>query len=146
MLMKLIGVRRRFIKGYIPYGGSSWWTLSRECIEFIVDFITRNKRFVDYFKTTLCPDEIFFQTIVLNSIFRGRVVNNNYRYIDWSESRKKHTSNPNILTDRDYESIIASGKHFARKLDTEKDNRLFDMLDTYRLEKCMVTDSNETAL
>lgn len=61
-------IKRQFSRGFHQaYGGSQWWCLSRECIEYINDFISQNHEFVNYFKHTSIPDETFFQTIVLKS-------------------------------------------------------------------------------
>jgi hypothetical protein len=66
-----------------PYGGSTWWALSREACERIVSFADRETRLVGFYKHTRCPDESFFQTILGNSDFRSRIARN-LTYTDWS--------------------------------------------------------------
>ncbi len=61
---------------FTPYGGSTWWALSREACIFILTFVEKEIQLVNFFKNTLCPDESFFQTILGNSIFRLRIVKN----------------------------------------------------------------------
>ena len=60
-----------------------------------------------------CGEEVFFQTIFLNSPFKNQVVNDNLRYTDWSV----HCP-PKVLTDEDYDKVINSHKLFCRKIDS----------------------------
>lgn len=66
-----------------PFGGSSWWALSRTAGEHILDFVRRNPAMVRFFHHTFCPDESFFQTILSNSQLRSRIVKN-LTFADWS--------------------------------------------------------------
>ncbi len=66
-----------------PYAGSTWWALSREACEYILDFVNREARLVRFHEHTRCPDESFFQTILGNSDFKSRVARN-LTYTDWS--------------------------------------------------------------
>ncbi len=68
-----IPVERKFFKGMKPYGGSQWWCLSRDCIEYIHQFIVDHPEFLNYFKHSFIPDELFFQTIVSNSPFGAKI-------------------------------------------------------------------------
>lgn len=117
--------KRKFPTGFKPFGGSNWYCLTRECIDYICNFVKANSDFVSFFEYVLVPEEIFFHTIVLNSPFKDRVVNENLRYIEWSPN----SSNPNTLVKEDYQKIIKSSKLFARKFDITKDAEILDMID-----------------
>ena len=117
--------KRKFPKGFKPFGGSSYWCLSRECIEYVHNFINQNNEFVDFFRYVLIPDESFFQTIILNSPLRNSVNNNNLNYIRWIPK----APSPIILGKSDFEQIISSEKLFARKFDLNKDADILDMID-----------------
>jgi hypothetical protein len=119
-------VNRTFPKGFRPYGGSSYWCLPRVCIEYMHKFIQQNPGFVDFFKRVEAPDEIFFQTIILNSPFRDTTVNDNLRYIDWKEP---NGASPSILCKYDFTRIAKSHKLFARKFDPSVDADILDMID-----------------
>ena len=69
--------------GLTPYGGAEWWALSRQSCDYILNFVARETRFVTFYKNTECPDEMFFQTILGNSVFRTKIVSN-LTYTDWS--------------------------------------------------------------
>lgn len=79
----------------VPYGGSTWWALSRQACEYIQSFLILEPRVVEFFKHTRCPDEIFFQTILGNSPFKAKTLRS-LTYTDWSE----HCSSPANISER----------------------------------------------
>jgi hypothetical protein len=113
--MRIAGVARRMVNGWQPWGGSSWWTLSRECVEAIVGKVHADPAIVRFFRSVSCPDELFFQTLVMNSPFRVRVLSNNFRHLQWQAGGAR---NPKLLDDGDFDAICVSGAHFCRKVDT----------------------------
>jgi Core-2/I-Branching enzyme len=125
----LFAKKRQFPKGLNPYGGGEWWCLPRECIEYIHNFIHQNRSFVRFFHHVHIPDEIFFQTIILNSPFKGSVVNDHLRYIEWSPKRE----DPAILGKDDFGEFICSSSLFARKFDVSRDREILDMIDRHIL-------------
>ena len=112
--------------GLKPYGGSQWWTLSREAINYIVQFIDRSPAFISFSKQSFIPDEFFIQTIISNSAFAKRVTGDDLRLIIWNRPSPPY---PAILTVDDLPMIMASTKHFARKFDTQIDRVVLDALD-----------------
>jgi hypothetical protein len=117
-------LRRRLPGGLEPYGGGAYWCLSRPVAEYIHEFVLQNPAYVRFFEHVLIPDELFFQTIVVNSSLRETIVNDNLRFIDWSREPA-----PAILRVSDFPALVESGKLFARKFDSTVDSRILDMLD-----------------
>ncbi len=117
-------IRRSLPKSTSVFGGSAYWCLTRDCIEYVDGFVRKNPRFVNFFRHVLLPEEIFFQTVILNSDFRNRIVNDSLRYIAWSRS-----PHPAILSDQDFESLISAPKLFARKFDMTINSNILDMID-----------------
>jgi hypothetical protein len=113
--LRLCKATRRPPAGLALYGGSSWWALSRACVVALLERVGRERALVRFFRTVLCPDEMFFQTLVMNSRFRDRVLSHNFRYIQWPEHGSR---NPKVLDEADFERIRASNAHFCRKLDS----------------------------
>lgn len=113
---------RRFPAGFAPYGGSMYWALSREALEYVLAFVSENRAFVRYFRHVNIPDESFFHTILLNSPLREHVVNDDLHYADWGD----RASHPKTLGLDDLDAAFASGKPFARKFD---DARVLDAID-----------------
>lgn len=112
---KKIGFRRSFSKKMPKlYGGSTWWSLNRHALEYVMDYVNSNKFFLRRFKYTLCSEEFFFQTILLNSPLRSTIENMNLRYIDWTY---KNGNSPAILDNSDFDRIKSSKAFFARKFE-----------------------------
>ena len=77
-------LRRRLPGGLEPYGGSAYWCLSSTLVHFVHGFLSENPDYVRFFEHVFVPDEIFFQTIIMNSELRNTVENDDLRYLDWS--------------------------------------------------------------
>lgn len=113
------------------YGGNTYWSLRREAVQYVVTYSFHNPKILKRFKYTLCAEEIFFQTILMNSKFKEAIVHDDLRFMDWASGRGGY---PAILDESDFEKITQSGKLFARKLDQNK-NDLFSMLSNNRTKK-----------
>lgn len=128
-VLRLLGRTRRFPDGLAPYGGSAWWTLSRDCLRELLRLADAHPRLLRFCRTVRCPDELFFQTLVMHSTFAARVVPDNFRYIDWPD---QHARNPKILDEGDFERLRASRAHFCRKLDVQASAGLARRLRAWR--------------
>jgi hypothetical protein len=122
--------RRRFPAGLRPYGGGAYWCLSRACIEYVARFVAERPDVVEFFESVDIPDELFFQTVVLNSELGDTVVNDNLRYIDWTRGRR-----PAILGAADFTALRNSQKLFARKFDVQQDEAVLDLIDRHLLQR-----------
>jgi Core-2/I-Branching enzyme len=120
-------IRRRFPLGLQPFGGSAYWCLSRECAEYIHLFLRSTPSYIRFFKYVNVPEEMFFQTIVLNSPLKGRVVNDDLRYLDWRNPAI--AGGPAVLSKQDFGEIMTSHDLFARKFDMTHDAEILDMID-----------------
>jgi hypothetical protein len=74
---------RKALGSLTPFGGSTWWALTRTACEYIVKFADDNPRICRYFAHTHTPDETFFHTIIGNSPFAQRL-HRSLTYDDWS--------------------------------------------------------------
>ncbi|MBW4647417.1 MAG: beta-1,6-N-acetylglucosaminyltransferase [Kastovskya adunca ATA6-11-RM4] len=113
-----------FTSEFQCYAGSQWYTLSYRCIQYIHDFVQHHPGFVKHYQNTIIPDESFFQTILINNI-KLKILNNNKRYIPWTNT------SPIVLGIQDFDSLITSDKHFARKFDVNVDAQVLKRLDRY---------------
>lgn len=128
MIERLINVvlpRRKIPYNMHPYGKSMFWMLSPEIAMYVVNKVESDKKLTNFFYYCWASDEFVFQTILLNSPHKNKIVNENYRYIDWSLGG----ANPKVLDESDFEEMIKSDMLFARKLDTQKSGKLFDLID-----------------
>lgn len=94
---------RWYLGDAAPYGGSTWWALTREACEHVLKFATTNPRFMKFFENTSSPDEMIFQTILANSRFRPNM-RRNLTYADWS----KGGPNPATISDHHVELFRAN--------------------------------------
>lgn len=127
--MRIGGLTRSMVHGWQAWGGSSWWTLSRACVHMIVRLVRDDPAIVRFFRSVACPDELFFQTLVMNSPFRLRVLSDNFRHIQWATAGAR---NPKVLGADDFDTIRASTAHFCRKLDPAASSELLPLLQHLR--------------
>jgi len=140
-MIRLPGMRT-MPAGLKPYGGSQWWTLSRESIRYIAEFIRRTPKMVSFFRGCFAPDESFIQTVVSNSSLAGRVSGDNLRIAIWGRPLPPY---PATLTMDDQDLLRSSSRHFARKFDPKVDSRILDVLDKWRLEPAEAAPRGERA-
>ena len=94
------------------YKGSQWLSLTYSAVDFLIqreDFI--NKRF----KFCCCPDEEFILTLLCNSPFKDKVVNDNLRLIDFERSPNGASPYTWTTSESDLKILSESGAFFARK-------------------------------
>jgi hypothetical protein len=121
---------RKFPFGWEPHGGSQWWCLSHECLTYIESFLRKNPPFLRYFKHVFIPDESMFPSLVSNSAFRDKIVNDDLRYIDWENPNPLY---PRTLEADDFEKLRASPKLFARKFLPDRSKECLDLIDAQLL-------------
>ena len=121
--------QRKFPLNLKLYGSSnsSWWILSFEAAEYLIDFIEKNVKLNKFMQYTWGSDEFLIATILLNSPFKERIINNNLRYIDWS----KGGAHPKILSKDDLQKLMNTDKFFARKFDVSMDPEILDLIDLH---------------
>jgi hypothetical protein len=121
--------KREYMKGITPYIGGQWMILTRECCSFLC----HNKevdKFMDYYKNTLIPDESFFQTVLMNSSFKGTLVNDDLRAIIWVPDGDIKLR-PKTFTKADLSFLKEGSNLFARKFDDNVDADVISALNAY---------------
>ena len=115
---------RRFPDGMEPWGGSSYWWLTREAADHVRRWTAEHPRALRFFRHVDVPDEILFHTIVMNSPLRHLVVDDQLRHVDWTREPK-----PWIFRAADLETLRASPALMARKFDPSVDAQILDLVD-----------------
>ena len=148
-LIKLFNIflpERAFIPGLTPYRGSAYFCLNRPTAEYVCRFIqsASGTNLIKFFKYAKAADEMFFQTIILNSphakdcrYYDRDIIQSNHfmknenkaylHYIDWDPKRDYPA--PAILDERDFRKIKESEFLFARKFDKKKSEKLLNQID-----------------
>jgi core-2/I-Branching enzyme len=116
--------RRRLPLGLAPWGGSAYWIMSRQASLVVQAFVSEHPEYVRFFEHVDIPDELFFQTILLNSPVAAECDDIRLHYTEWNR-----TPAPAILTVEDYPHLVKSPCLFARKFDPEVDTQVLDLID-----------------
>mgnify|MGYP000214333486 FL=1 len=103
--------------------GSQWWCLNSTTAQWIIDYLNEHTEYEKFFEHSLCSDECFFQTLVMNSPF-ANTTKPYLHYIKW----KKGKSSPRTLTTIDYEELKKTEKIIARKFDIDVDTEIIERL------------------
>jgi hypothetical protein len=121
-----IHVRRKhpYGSGFQCYAGSNWLNLSRKAVELLWSRKSERSELARYLLHSRCPDESFFQTLLLNGS-ELNVQSWDRRFYIWRED----ASNPEILGVDDLGRMLASEAWFARKVDDTVHPELLDRLD-----------------
>lgn len=105
------------------YGGAFYCSLTDEAVnEVFANKMTR--KMLKKMRFSTCGEELFFQTILMNSKLKNKVVDNCLRYIRWDVPNP-----PKVLTTEDYDRMTSGGYLFARKVDKIISRNLIGMLD-----------------
>jgi hypothetical protein len=114
--------QRKMPYSLTPFGGGGYWCMSRKHVDYILEYEHTHPR-LNFFESTLIPDELYFQTILCNSEYKNELIKDQIHYIEWEDD----SPNPNIL--REATAALSSGKWFARKFE---DASVLDVIDAYR--------------
>lgn len=107
-------IHRKNFNGFELYKGSQWFSMTYDCMEYVLDYVRKND-YINRFKYTACSDEHFFQILLMNSKFREDVLCKNSRYIVF----EGYNASPKTLTLEDYPEFMNGKYMFARKFDTD---------------------------
>lgn len=98
--------------------GANWFSITNSLALFV---ISKEKEIQKHFKYTLSGDELFMQTIIINSTYSDKLYrplfDDSYlqcvRYIDWNRGR------PYVFQKSDLEELLDCDAIFARKCSVE---------------------------
>ena len=100
------------------YGGSVYCSLHSSFVSFVLeDEFAKN--LLRSLKHHLISEEVYFQTVIMNSPFGENVVSNNLRYIDWT-----FITTPKSLNLEDLDNITDKKTLFARKFESKTSHEL----------------------
>lgn len=118
--------RRKIPEGFDIYGGKTWFTITNDCARYVVNAHKTNKVMRNFFKYTLIPDEMYILTILLNSPYKDKCVNDYLREIEWAGGDGTH---PIVFKAEHIERMQKSPNLFARKFDIDVDSTILDEID-----------------
>lgn len=124
-----IGFKRKLSNKVPPlYAGDTWWSLTKETLQYVIDYTQKQPYLLSRMKHTFCAEEMYFQTVIMNSPYAQNVVNDNLRYIDWTSGRSGSPAHPDVLDNSDLVKLKQSSALFARKFQSPVSDELKDSL------------------
>lgn len=119
---KVLRIRQKRV--YPSYQkGSQWVSLTEDFVKYL---LTQEDKIRAAFCAAFVPDEMFVQTVLINSSYQNQIYNTheynqpiqNMRLIDWKRGK------PYTFTLSDLEDLLNSECMFARKFDAKLDSRI----------------------
>lgn len=123
LLDQLVRKKRKTPNNFKNYYGSQWWSLSIQTLEEVMNYVELNPEYLRFHSSSLLPDEMFFQILLLNLKLEDLIINDNKRFILWNDQ----SSHPVLLTSDYFEEISTSKKLFARKF--EPNEPILNLID-----------------
>ena len=115
--------------GYVFQKGANWFSITHALAEYV---LSQEDWLRERYRSTFCGDEIFLQSLVVNSPFRDTLPSDYcgddhktcLRYIDWSRGK------PYSFRNEDYDELAAVPPEylFARKFDYRANAEVVDRL------------------
>ncbi len=124
-IQKIIKFRRKY-DWDVFYKGFTWVSITEHFCHYLVE---KKEYIIKTFKYTLCPDEIFIQTLVWNSPFQANIYDfsaaskGSMRAIDWQRG------NPYVWKQEDFEDLKSSPYLFARKFSSEYPTIIYSLFE-----------------
>jgi len=130
---------RRWPSGLPPIRqGAQWWSLTGECLAYLLAAAEHHRALLAALRFAHCPDELIVPTLLADSPYGDRVSQrfdldpaageqvdlHGLHYLRWSDD----AWSPAWLTAADLPAIRASGAHFARKVDSARSADLLAQL------------------
>jgi hypothetical protein len=120
---------RRPPRGFAVYSGTQWFALSAAAVQQVLDTLVERPDVERYFRLSFCPDEMFFQTVLLNGPLRESLVRDDLVLAIWRGGDR-----PLVLTTDEWPELQRSEALFARKVEPET-NALADRVDDEMLHR-----------
>ena len=123
--------------GVTIYGGSQWWILPDNIIDYIYSVYSSNPKYLKYLLYSSIPDETFFQTLAMQSTFKDLIelndkdarMQNCKTFAYFQDVNKPFKGHPYIFHEDNYNVILESDKWFARKFDMNEDEKIMNIID-----------------
>lgn len=118
LIQKKIGIDRIADLKEPIYYGANWFSITDACARYVV---SQEKHIIELFgHHTRCADELFLQTILMNSAFKDNITGDNLRYVDFKRGK------PYVWRKEDKDELLSAPGIFARKFDEQIDSVIVD--------------------
>lgn len=130
---KLIGTPEKKLlkKGFLLSAGPSWWTLTDRFVAYLLEENSSTQQMIKVIKNTATPEESFIQMVYVNSPFYEGQSTYNMTVGNYGRREQAVDGHTHPWRTPDYQELIESDCFFARKFDTEIDEKILDLLDAH---------------
>lgn len=109
------------------YKGANWVSITGKFAKYVVE---HKEEIRNMYRYSMCCDEVFLQTMCMNSEFRDNLYDKSFcndyrmcmRYIDWNRG------GPYIFRTEDYDELMKADALFARKFDWDLDREIINKI------------------
>ncbi len=91
--------------------GSQWWCLRRRTVEWVLDFCSKRRDVMRFFRTTWIPDETFFQTLVRHLVPEHEIRSRTLTFLMFTDYGM-----PVTFYNDNYDLLLSQDYLFARKI------------------------------
>jgi hypothetical protein len=136
-LLRKLKIQKKF--PFQLYTGYQWFILSHKYIQFILDTLQNERRYIKFFRTCRITSESCFHSIIGNSSLMNEKIKPYLTYVDFGKE-----GYPALIT-KDYLSELKNGDYlFARKFDDKSDEIISMIDDVLRKQNIAFTQMKET--
>lgn len=126
-MQQILGINRVKNENFEFQMGSNWFSITNKLASYIV---SQTEKIKSYFKYTLCCDELFLQSVIINSSFKNNLYDKSFS--DSQDGNKRlifwQNHSPRIITMADLDTLRNSKQLFARKFDSNVDSKVIKVL------------------
>lgn len=115
--------RRSAPDGIVFYEGRTWFIAPSNMIDYILSYLHEHPEFIDFWEESLASDLMFFQTIMMNSLYKDEI-KDELMYVNFGKSfgTMNHPIDVTIEDDR----IIENGNYFCARKFNYDDKKTYD--------------------
>ena len=126
------------------FGGSAWWILPDQAIDYILEEYEKNSTYVQtLLNKTNTPEETFFQIMTMQSPIAkmvdinpvDMVAQNCKTWAYFADEGKPFKGHPYVFTAGEYDKLKNSSAWIARKFDATVDSKILDLIDANLLNE-----------
>lgn len=116
------------------YWGSALWAITGACANYIIDFYDSHKKVVQWFRHAFPADELFFNTIVMNSSFAENTFYNNTESVKGLVNLRnlhffEYPTVIKVFTIADLPMLQRQEDLYIRKVNTQESTELLNAID-----------------
>lgn len=101
------------------YQGRTWFIIPFNVMMYILEYLSDNEDYIDFWRDSLASDLMFFQTIIMNSHFKDKV-RDELMFVEFG-TKFKNMNHPMTIKMSDKHLVENSMKFIARKFEENED-------------------------